>query len=69
MLANTSKTVYQYSNLWQQSENFYLLPNNENISKSNPTKYLSMILDNKLNWTEQISNMVEKVEKFLNIII
>lgn len=68
MKISKTKTVYQYFSLQHQIQNFELKLENEHLEKSTNTKYLGVVLDNKLNWTEQVNIAAKKATSRLGVI-
>jgi hypothetical protein len=63
MVINKTNTMYQLFSLWHNTAEFSLKIDYQVLQKSANTKYLSVLLDNKLNWTDYISKTVEETNK------
>jgi hypothetical protein len=65
MINNKSKTMYQFFSLQHNTTDFSLKTDDQILQKSASTRYLGVLLDNKLNWADHINNTVEKTNKRL----
>jgi hypothetical protein len=60
-----SKTLYQFFSLQHNNTDFSLKTDDQMLQKSASSKYLLVLLDNKLNWMDHIKKTVEKTNKRL----
>ena len=63
-----NKTVYQFFSLRQVNADFEWKIDNVTLYKSNSTTHVGVVLYNKLNFTNHVNTITEKVEKRISIL-
>jgi len=67
MMINKSKTIHQFFSLQHNNTDLNLKTDNQTLYKSASTKYLGVLLDNKLKWAHHINKTVEKTNKRIGL--
>jgi len=65
MINKKSKTMYQFFSLRHNNTDFSLKTDDQMLQKSASTKYLGVLINNKLNWADHINKTGEKTNKRL----
>ncbi len=68
LMLNTSKTHFMLSHSLNQTNDIEIKINNNKINEVKDTKFLGIILDNKLNWQPQCNEIKIKISKISGLI-